>query len=248
MFFSPFGEKNWSLIESLTKRCNCAIKHIGEADISRLQSQYLNTESKFLRQTIAISEIAFPDLNSFFRRFCFNPRSALVIPTYSGVLKPIASNQSRHVFQKVAFSDIAKAAEERVVAFANLLNMMIKSDKKGLKKNLKKVMILFFTSSMRIGILVFVPNYFDFLKLRKHLNEMEVSFAHICEYTDRKESIRDFKDFKNKVASVLLYTERRHFYHRSRIAGKNEKILQFLLFFHDFFQKKKKKKKKVSSM
>jgi hypothetical protein len=43
--------------------------------------------------------------------------------------------------------------------------------------------------------LVFVPNYFDFLKLRKFLNESEISFAHICEYTDRKESIRDFKGF-----------------------------------------------------
>jgi U3 small nucleolar RNA-associated protein 25 len=81
------------------------------------------------------------------------------------------------------------------------------------------------------GLLLFVPSYFDFVRLRNFLREEDADFAALSEYCDRGEATRArAKFFAGSSGSgarggggggcrLLLYTERAHFYHRYRVRG-----------------------------
>ncbi len=193
--------QNWEHLEAVLRACNQIPREIGGADISRLMSHHLNGLAKCVRQTIALSEVVLPELNALIRRMCCNVNgSAVLREKHAGVLEELDSGGVlRLVFQKSPGTNVATAGDEKYEYFAKTLLPRI-------AKN-------------RTGLLVFVPSYFDFLKLRKLLNELEIPFAHLCEYTTRQDVNRDRKDFDTKVATVMLYTERRHFFYRMRLPG-----------------------------
>jgi U3 small nucleolar RNA-associated protein 25 len=81
------------------------------------------------------------------------------------------------------------------------------------------------------GLLLFVPSYFDFVRLRNFLREEDADFAALSEYCDRGEATRARARFFAGASGgaggggggggcrILLYTERAHFYHRYRVRG-----------------------------
>ena len=71
----------------------------------------------------------------------------------------------------------------------------------------------------RAGSVVFVPSYFDFVKVRNLLTECEVSFAVASEYTPPRDAARARTIFADGRKRVLLVTERAHFYHRRKVKG-----------------------------
>ncbi|PNH02448.1 U3 small nucleolar RNA-associated protein 25 [Tetrabaena socialis] len=74
--------------------------------------------------------------------------------------------------------------------------------------------------SVTRGLLLFVPDYFDFLRLRNALRaDDSVDFATITEYSSNSEVTRSRARFYHGQRRLLLYTERAHFYHRYRIRG-----------------------------
>jgi len=67
--------------------------------------------------------------------------------------------------------------------------------------------------------MLYVPSYFDYVRIRNHFKTEMVSFVQINEYT-KKEKISRARDiFFHSGASVLLYSERAHFFRRTRIKG-----------------------------
>lgn len=64
-----------------------------------------------------------------------------------------------------------------------------------------------------------VPSYFDFVRLRNFLDDVEASFVGLSEYSSHSESQRGRAHFVNSRLRLLLYTERHHFYKRIRIRG-----------------------------
>ncbi|KAF8977693.1 hypothetical protein BGZ52_006812 [Haplosporangium bisporale] len=67
--------------------------------------------------------------------------------------------------------------------------------------------------------MIFVPSYFDFVRLRNYFSENKYSFAAICEYTSNANVSRARSSFFHGEVSFLLYTERFHFFRRYNIRG-----------------------------
>lgn len=69
------------------------------------------------------------------------------------------------------------------------------------------------------GQLIFVPSYFDYVRLRNFLKEEEAHFAGLSEYAAPKEAARGRSLFADGRLRLALLTERSHFYHRARVRG-----------------------------
>ncbi len=73
---------------------------------------------------------------------------------------------------------------------------------------------------MGAGQLVFVPSYFDFVRLRNWLGEQEgASWEAVCEYKEAPDVARARSLFAKGRSRLLLYTERLHFYYRHHFRG-----------------------------
>ena len=62
--------------------------------------------------------------------------------------------------------------------------------------------------------LIYVPSYFDFVRLRNYFRKEELNFTHICEYTQKSGVSRARHFFLQGEKQFLLLTERFHFYKR----------------------------------
>lgn len=67
--------------------------------------------------------------------------------------------------------------------------------------------------------LIYVPSYFDFVRLRNYFQKRFVKYCACCEFTTPKDVSRARNDFFKGDAHFMLLTERFHYYHRSRIRG-----------------------------
>ncbi|KAM6459656.1 U3 small nucleolar RNA-associated protein 25 homolog isoform 3-T3 [Liasis olivaceus] len=67
--------------------------------------------------------------------------------------------------------------------------------------------------------LIYVPSYFDYVRLRNYFKKEELSFAHICEYSSKSGICRARHLFLGGEKQFLIITERFHFYKRYSIRG-----------------------------
>lgn len=84
-------------------------------------------------------------------------------------------------------------------------------------------------------VLVFIPSYFDFVRVRNHLREQESDFAQICEYTERPNVSRARSAFFHGTRPVLLYTERFHFHNRPSLRNIKHVVFYQLPTYADFY-------------
>uniref|UniRef100_A0A672K1S2 UTP25 small subunit processor component n=1 Tax=Sinocyclocheilus grahami TaxID=75366 RepID=A0A672K1S2_SINGR len=61
---------------------------------------------------------------------------------------------------------------------------------------------------------IYVPSYFDFVRLRNYLKKEDVSFASVSEYSQRSEVSRARHYFQKGEKQFMLFSERFHFYKR----------------------------------
>ncbi|XP_016120688.1 digestive organ expansion factor-like, partial [Sinocyclocheilus grahami] len=59
---------------------------------------------------------------------------------------------------------------------------------------------------------IYVPSYFDFVRLRNYLKKEDVSFASVSEYSQRSEVSRARHYFQKGEKQFMLFSERFHFY------------------------------------
>jgi U3 small nucleolar RNA-associated protein 25 len=69
------------------------------------------------------------------------------------------------------------------------------------------------------GQLIYIPSYFDYVRVRNFLRAESASFLGLCEYTARGDMARARSFFADGRRRVLLYTERAQFYSRHRVRG-----------------------------
>ena len=70
------------------------------------------------------------------------------------------------------------------------------------------------SDSSKAQTIIFIPSYFDFVRIRNHLRKEDVSSVQICEYSSTAKVARARDLFYHGKKHFLLYTERFHFYRR----------------------------------
>ena len=59
------------------------------------------------------------------------------------------------------------------------------------------------------GILVYIPSYFDFIRIRNSFEKDEIKFLTLSEYTERSEARKVRNFFEAREFPIMLFTERR---------------------------------------
>jgi len=214
--------QNWDHLEFVFERLNQIPKKPRDTDFSRVKPWYLDSHARHLRQSILFSAHISPEQNSLFRTLDnLSGKSIQFHHTQaysSGLLWKVRRGLQQTWLTFDAGSDPVMEDELRFEFFRNQILAPLQLSalvKEGLG-----------------GVLIFIPSYFDFVRLESLFRSMEdVKFATISEYSTPSEISAARSSFFNRHVSYLLVTERFHFYHRYKIRGA-QKIIFYSPPFH----------------
>ena len=174
-----------------------------DTDFSRVRPWYLDGSARHLRQTVVMAAQPSSELAALMRG-CSNVAGLLVTrPTYAGLLERSPPGV-RQVFRRFTAEDPASAADVREQAFRDLLLPSI---------------INSLSNGPEGRTMLYVPSYFDFVRVRRLLAAEDVPFAAISEYSTVKQVSRARTDIQQGNVPLLLYSERAHFFRRHKIRG-----------------------------
>ncbi|XP_076765784.1 U3 small nucleolar RNA-associated protein 25 homolog [Xylocopa sonorina] len=196
-----FLTQNWDHMIHVLNHLHLQPKDFHGTDFSRVRSWCVNGWTKYYRQTLIFSSIHVPEIYGVFNKKCYNyaGKVKVINPVSSGFICQVAV-QVPQVFHRFEASNHSQALERRMEFFVTKVLPQYKD------------IIMSHT-------LIFVPSYFDFVKLRNYLKKEEYSFVQICEYSKDAKVARARDMFFHNDAHFLLYSERFHFFHRIRVKG-----------------------------
>jgi U3 small nucleolar RNA-associated protein 25 len=170
-------------------------------DFSRVRSWCLNGWSKFYRQTLLFSSYDLPEFRSLFNNRCRN---------YAGKVRTannVVRGSIRHVvmeipqiFHRIEVKSLESSFDTRFEYFTNTILPQFKK-------------------ATMAHCMIYVPSYFDYVRIRNYFKKEEINFTQICEYTKDNKISRARTLFYHGGAHFLLYSERAHFFRRMRIKG-----------------------------
>jgi U3 small nucleolar RNA-associated protein 25 len=76
-----------------------------------------------------------------------------------------------------------------------------------------------YKSSTMAHTMIYVPSYFDYVRIRNYLKKECISFSQISEYSKNDKISKARTLFYHGGAHFLLYSERAHYYRRFKIKG-----------------------------
>lgn len=193
--------QNWDHLYQVLDYMHLQPKKSHDIDYSRLRSWCVNGWTKYYRQTLIFSSIETPYINTLLIRKCFNYAGQVKV---ANALEPGSIREVTikvpQVFYRFDASDLCQAVDSRLDFF--------------LKEILPR-----YTDPIYNHTLIYVPCYFDFVYLRNRMMKEKMSFTMISEYTEDRKVARARDMFFHSDAHFLLYTERWHFWRRTRIKG-----------------------------
>jgi len=196
-----FLMQNWDHLLHALNHLHLQPKESHGTDFSRVRTWSLNGWAKYYRQTLIFSSFVLLEINAIFNKKCFN---------YAGKVKTVNTIpfgsicqvfvQLPHVFHKFSADDVSQSIDAR---FKFFINKVLPQQRETLMKQ----------------TLIFVSNYFDYVRLRNYFKREDIGFVQICEYSKEGKVARARDMFFHGDAHFLLYTERYHFFNRVRIKG-----------------------------
>jgi len=194
--------QNWDHVTTMLAQLHKQPKESHGVDFSRVRLWSLDGHSRYYRQTILLSNVTAPELNSVWSGHCSNytgkVRSANPV-TGRGSLARVLSDTPL-VWHRVAVTSLKESLDQRFKYFT------------------EKIMPQFNRDCMD-HTLVFVPSYYDFVKVRNWFKSSDLDYSEISEYTKEKRIAKARDEFYHNEKHYLLYTERSHFYRRFRLKG-----------------------------
>ena len=212
--------QNWEHITFIFEHLNAQPKEGHGCDFSRVRDWYLEGHAEYLRQTIVLSSFMTPELNQIFNHNMTNIAGKYKISERNskGMIEDLGINVKQS-FSRFEASTPPSEPESR---FRYFTNTMLTSLKKYARSG----------SGKPAGVLLFVPSYIDFLRVRNFLANsalaQDISFGAISEYTSVSETARARSHFLYGRHAVLLYTGRAHHFRRYRIRGVKKVIMYAL--------------------
>lgn len=195
--------QNWAHVVKILSSLNKMPKAQQNVDIMRIREWYAADKASYYRQNIVLSSFPCPEINGLISKQCSSHAGSVKwSKKYAGVLSRIVP-KLRHTFEPLA-SMVQSPLDEPQCRFDNF--------KSNIWPRIRE-------SSRGGGQLLYIPNYFDYVKVRNYLREQAASFVGLCEYTDVKDMARARSYFADGRRRVLIYTERAQFFNRHLIRG-----------------------------
>ncbi|KAI5168822.1 Digestive Organ Expansion Factor [Manis pentadactyla] len=193
--------QNWEHVLHLMNHMNLLPLDSHGVDFSRVRMWSLNNWSKYYRQTLLFGALQDAQINSVFNKYCVNVQgqvSVRNVPMTGSISHVLV--QLPHVFQRLEVGDLASLIDARFNFFVNKILPQ-------------------YRDAVMSHTLIYVPSYFDFVRLRNYFKKEDLNFTHICEYTQKSGVSRARHFFLQGEKQFLLLTERFHFYKRYTIKG-----------------------------
>ncbi|KAK7864086.1 hypothetical protein R5R35_002730 [Gryllus longicercus] len=196
-----FLMQNWEHVLHIMNHIHLQPKESHNTDFARVRSWAINGWTRFYRQTLVFSSLMLPEINSLFNKKCHNFAGKARIEKFyaKGSVCQIVLQLSQ-VFHRFSAISGQTTIDARFEFFT--------------KKILPQ-----FTDSNTNSVLIYVPSYFDYVRIRNYFKREEISFVQICEYSKDGKIARARDHFFRSEAQFLLYSERAHFFRRFRIKG-----------------------------
>ncbi|KIW27293.1 uncharacterized protein PV07_07044 [Cladophialophora immunda] len=205
--------QNWQHVDYVFSQLNLLPKDSHGCDFSRVRHWYLDGQAKYLRQTIIFSDYLTPEINALASTHLHNVAGRVkLVPKYPGAMLSVSSlalpftSSVPQTFLRVPSPNPLTDSDARFKFFTTTILAPLVRDARHQR-----------------GILLFIPTYADFARLRNHLSTSSdatsLSFGSVSEYTPVKEVMRARSHFLSGRHAVLLYSERAHHHFRYRIKG-----------------------------
>ena len=198
--------QNWENVATVMRYVNKIPKDFHDADFSRIRMWSINDQSKLLRQNLIFSEYLTPNINNLITSKSFNignkTKFKPIINSNNCIMNSIGL-KLKQIFQRF---DSPSPVLDPEVRFKFFINTVLPS--------------LMKSSSYSDGIMIFVPSYFDYLRIKHHLkSSTKFNFGSIDEYSSQSKSTKARQQFMAGKINIMLYTERLHYFRRFEISG-----------------------------
>ncbi|KAM9316845.1 U3 small nucleolar RNA-associated protein 25 homolog [Gastrophryne carolinensis] len=193
--------QNWEHVLHLMVHLNLQPSDSHGVDFSRVRMWSLSNWSKYYRQTLLFSALQEPQINSVFNKHCYNYSGQVAVrnmPVTGSISHVVV--QLPHVFQRLEADSLLSVIDARFKFFTDKILPQ-------------------YRDAIMSHTLIYIPSYFDYVRLRNYFKKEELNFTHICEYTDKPGVSRARQFFLKGERQFLLVTERFHFYKRYTLKG-----------------------------
>ncbi|XP_028995280.1 U3 small nucleolar RNA-associated protein 25 homolog [Betta splendens] len=211
-----FLMQNWEHVLHVLNNMNLQPLDSHGVDFSRVRMWNLNNWARHYRQTLVFSSIQDPHINNILTKHCANYRGQIVIknmPKTGSICQVLV--QLPHVFQMFS-ADSFLDCDARFNFFVGKILPQ-------------------YRDSVMSHTMIYIPSYFDYVRLRNYMKKEEMNFTSICEYSSKSEVSRARHFFQKGDKQFLLFTERFHFYKRYTIKGIRNLIFYGLPSFPHFY-------------
>lgn len=208
--------QNWEHVQHAVQHTNLLPVKIDHADFSRAQHWYLEGWGKHMRQNLFFSAFHFPELRALANRQCHNLWGQItLLRPYSGSITRVVA-QIPQSFHRFNVTSAVTASDDR---FNFFLDAVLPE----------------FAAADWMSVLIVIPSYFDFVRLRNHFRREQLSFTQMCEYTTKGNVSRARNWLYHGERKYTLYTERFHYHFRPRLRGVRHVIFYGLPNFPEFY-------------
>lgn len=162
-----FLMQNWDHLLHILDHLHVQPKLGHGTDFSRVRTWSLNGWARYYRQSLLFSAVSFAELSAIFNRRCVNYAGAIRLanPVATGSIVNVLV-QVPQVYRRfeVVNSGPLNAIETR---FDYFVNKVLGQYKDAIMKQ----------------CLIYVPSYYDFVRVRNYFKKEELNFVQICEYS-----------------------------------------------------------------
>lgn len=212
-----FLMQNWDHVLHIFQHLHLQPSDAHGVDFSRVRMWCLNGWSKLYRQTLLFGSVSLPLINALFNKNCCNYSGKVRVsnPVAKGTICRVAA-QVPQFFQRFVSASVSEIADVRFQTFT------------------QKILPEYRQHRMS-HTMIFVPSYYDFVRVRNYFMKEEINFVQLCEYSKPDETARARDFFFHGKSPFMLYTERAHFYHRYLVRGVKHIIFYELPTFPHFY-------------